>query len=287
MPAPTISAVILTMGDRRDELDAAVASIRRSEVPCEIVLVWNGAVPDPSIGRDVDVVLDENVGIPAGRNRGAEAATGDLVLFLDDDAAIVSDDGLARVVRRFAEHPTTAVVAARIVDEYGVTAQRHVPRVGRGSADRSGPVALFLGGASVHRRDVFIALGGYAERFRYAMEESDLAVRVVDAGYDVWYDASMLVRHPATTPSRHAASLVQTARNRVWHAHRNLPLPVATTYVLVWLVISLGRNLTSVTRMRSVLAGTWRGMRDPIGPRCPISYRTAWTLTRLGRPPVI
>lgn len=287
MTASTLSAVILTMGDRGSDLAAAIASIRRSTVPCEIVIVWNGAVPDDGVDRDADVVTDQNVGIPAGRNLGAQAAKGDVVLFLDDDAQLTDVGALERLLDLFGSHPQVAIVAVRIVDQYGRTARRHVPRIGGGSADRSGLVAQFLGGASLHRRDVFDLVGGYAADFRYAMEETELAVRVVDAGFEVWYDASTVVLHPASSPARHPASLEQTARNRVWHAYRNLPVPVGALYVAIWVGISLARNVASVRRMRSVLAGTWKGLRSPTGPRRPISYRTVWRLTRLGRPPII
>src|SRR5690606_23577911 len=83
--AVKLSCVILTMGNRPAELRRAIDSVRaqRGE-PIELVVVGNGAdVPD--LDPDVTYLrLPENVGLPEGRNRGAEAATGEVVLFLDD-----------------------------------------------------------------------------------------------------------------------------------------------------------------------------------------------------------
>ncbi len=71
--------------------------------------------------------------------------------------------------------------------------------------DRSGPVTAFLGGAVVIRRAAFEQVGGYAADFRYAMEETDLALRLIDDGWTIHYDGTPAVIHPRTDPSRHPA----------------------------------------------------------------------------------
>lgn len=299
MPAPAkqgVSAVLLTQGERPDELRRAVSSVRnlasagrsadRADDDVEIVVVWNGAVADDDSPADIDVELAENVGIPEGRNLGAEHCTYDLVVFLDDDAYFELGQTLADVTRPFMA-PTTAAVAVRIADERGRTASRHVPRIGGRSALRSGEVTSFLGGAVVFQLDWYRTVGGYAGAFFYAMEESDLALRVIDAGGRVMYEPDIVVRHPWVEPSRHAGAIERTARNRVWLAHRNLPGPLAVAYVMTWLVISVVRNVTSAGALRSIVSGTLAGVRGPLGPRRPISWSTVWRLTRLGRPPVV
>lgn len=292
-----VSAVILTQGDRPDDLARAVRSVRalahgaphvdRSVTPVvEVVIVWNGVPPVADSPADLDVALDENVGIPAGRNRGARSSRHGVILFLDDDAYFDPGQRLADLVEPF-DDPRTAVAAYRISDARGRTARRHVPRLGGRGAARGGDVTSFLGGAVAVRREVFEQLSGYPDDFFYAMEETDLALRIIDAGHRIVYTPDVIVRHPLTEPSRHAGSLVRTARNRVWLAHRDLPWPIAVAYVGTWLMISLSRNLGSFAGLRGVLAGTRDGLRHPLGPRRPISWSTAWRLTRLGRPPIV
>ena len=131
------------MGDRPEEFAAAFASVRaQTGVAVEIVLVVNGAEPD---GTAADVVVDPgtNLGIPGGRNRGAEVASAPLMFFMDDDGVLIDDDVLSNAAARFDEDPDLAVVAFRIVDDDGRTARRHHPGL-RGNPNRSGEVAREL-----------------------------------------------------------------------------------------------------------------------------------------------
>lgn len=296
-PCDAISVVILTQGDRPDELARAVASVRNVATAggagrsteserVEVVVVWNGVEVGADSPADVDVELRENIGIPAGRNAGFLCCTHEVVVFLDDDAYLESGYSLADVTRPF-DDPSIAVVGYRISDEQRRTARRHVPRLGGGRPLVGGEVTAFLGGAVAMRATAFREVGFYAAEFFYAMEETDLALRIIDAGYRVLYLPDVVVRHPWTEPTRHADSLAHTARNRVWLAHRNLPLPVAVAYVTIWLVISAARNMTAVDALRSIVAGTRNGCRAPLGPRRPMTWSTVWRLTRLGRPPVV
>jgi GT2 family glycosyltransferase len=283
---PDLSVIILTMGDRPGGLRSAIASARgQANVELEVVVVANGVAAGALDLEDVVVVETErNLGVPGGRNVGAAHAVGPLLAFLDDDARFVDEDALARCARLFRDHPRLGVVALRIVDEWGQTARRHVPRVGAGGADRSGPVAGFLGGAVVIRAAAFDDAGGYPGSFTYAMEESDLALRLVDRGWTIHYERGPAVFHPATDPGRHARAAEHTMRNRVWLAHRNLPAPVAVLYVLNWLSISALRDPgNAVSVLRAALAG-WRTRQ---GPRAPIRWSTVARLTRRGRPPII
>ena len=89
-------------------------------------------------------------------------------------------------------------------------------------------------GAVAVRRAAFEFAGGWPEPFWYAHEGIELAWRVWDGGFYVRYDGQIEVHHPAIQPTRHAEFYRFQARNRVWLARRNLPLPVGVIYVLVW-----------------------------------------------------
>lgn len=288
-----IAVVILTLGDRPGPLHQAVRSVRaQHDVEAEIVVVWNGgpvgrgdSEPDAVKvdGAVRHVRLPENVGIPAGRNEGARASTAPLLLFFDDDAELVDESTLTSVARLFSR-PDLGAVSLRIVDEHGETTQRHLPRWGKGSADRSGEVTSFLGGATIVRRAAFEGAGGYEGEFFYSLEETDLAWRLLDRGWAVWYAADVRVRHPRTSPERHAGATRRTARNRVWLVHRLLPFPLAVTYLLSWFAISAVRAPRSVS---TVAGGYLEGWRTRVGPRRPIGWRTVWRLTCIGRPPIV
>jgi GT2 family glycosyltransferase len=278
-----IAVIVLTQATRPAELDRAIASVRAQQgVDPQLVLVVNGAAP-PQVDRpDRLLVLPENVGIPAGRNLGAAAADARLLMFLDDDAEILDPGLLAGVVDRFAADPGLGAMAIRLVDEEGRTQRRHVPRLGHRSAERSGPVTHFIGAACVVRAAAFHKVDGFDPRFFYAMEESDLSWRVLDAGWSIWYAADLCVFHPRTAPSRHEGYVRLTARNRLWMAWRSLPWPLLAGYVSIWTVAAAVRGAP----LRQVVAG-YREALSARPPRQPIRWRTVVRMTALGRPPIV
>jgi GT2 family glycosyltransferase len=291
-----LSVVILTMGNRPPELARAVRSaLDQEHVDIEVVLVGNGVTGDWTPGEDevfddkrVQIVrLPRNLGIPAGRNRGVEAADGDVILFLDDDGWYRSTRLGAYLRDRFGADPTLGVVSFRVRDpEGGRGERRHVPRLRAGDPERSSEVTTFLGGACAIRRAAYEAGGGLPEDFFYAHEETDLAWQILDAGYRIVYDASAVMFHPAVLPTRHEMFYRYNARNRVWLARRNLPWPIALTYLGVWVFMTVFRERRP-SALRPWFKGFAEGWRKSAGPRRPISWPTAWRMTRTGRPPII
>ena len=151
---------------------------------------------------------------------------------------------------------------------------------------QGGDVVVFWEGVCLIRRDAFDAVGGWPGHFWYGHEGIDLALRLVDAGWTLRYRPDLVVHHPATEASRHEVFYRMNARNRVWVARRNLPLPLNVLYIGSWVVITLAR-----VRNRAALAVWFRGLlegyRTDPGPRRPISWRTAVRLSLAGRPPVV
>jgi GT2 family glycosyltransferase len=279
------SWVVLTRGDRPDALARALGTIRASG-PDEVVLVVNGGhLPVAHLDGVTVVELPENVGIPAGRDIGLRATTGDIVFFLDDDAELVDPSMPARVVDRFSSDAALVTVSFRLVDESGATARRHTPRPGRNRHARSGRVVGFLGGACAVRRVGYIAAGGYWGELFYGHEELELSWRLIDRGGVIEYLAEERVLHPHTPIGRHARGWWFTGRNRVWIARRTLPVPIGLVHVLVWLVLGTLRAPGSACR-RQYLLGVWAGVRTRT-ERKPIRWRAVWSMTRMGRPPVI
>ena len=283
--------IVLTTGDRAEQLQAAVhSSLQQADVNVEVIVVSNGVADAGQLGLAVDervrvITSAENLGIPGGRNLGTSHAGGRLVAFLDDDARFTDPGALARAAAAFDADPGLGVIALRIVDENGNTARRHVPRIGSRRPEHDGKVTSFLGGAAVIRRGAFDAVGGYAESFFYSMEETDLALRLIDHGWAISYVGTPAVFHPRTDPSRHPDAAEHTMRNRVWLAYRNLPVPLAAGYIVNWFAISAARRPRDLTVLARGAREGWRSR--PRRERAPISWRTIGQLTRLGRPPIV
>ncbi|GGQ19364.1 glycosyltransferase family 2 protein [Streptomyces roseolilacinus] len=288
-----LGAVIITMGDRPDDLNALIESVARQDgEPVEVVVVGNGAPVRGVPGWVRTVDLPENLGIPGGRNVGIEAfgpngSDVDVLLFLDDDGLLPRKDTAELIRQAFAADPELGILSFRIADpETGVTQRRHVPRLRASDPMRSSRVTTFLGGASAVRSKVVEEVGPLPGEFFYAHEETDLAWRALDAGWMIDYRSDMVLHHPTTAPSRHAVYHRMVARNRVWLARRNLPAPLVPVYVGVWLLLTLLRR-PSGAALKAWFGGFKEGWTTPCGPRRPMRWRTVWRLTRLGRPPVI
>lgn len=288
MTRSSVGAVVLSMGTRPETFPQALDSLLAQQgVDLEVVVVGNGWLPEGLPNGVRTVHLPENVGIPEGRNVGAAAVGGDVIFFYDDDAFLPAEDVLARLVDVLDRDQTVGAVQPRPVDPTGKPSpQRWVPRPGAGDPLRPGVVTWVWEGTFAIRRELFERVGGWPGHFFYGHEGIDLMWKVWDQGYVGWYAPDIVVNHPATSPSRHAAYFRNNARNRVWVARRNLPWPLAVVYVLVWTVLSVVR-LRSPRKLAPWFAGLLAGFGPGAGERSPMSWRTVWRLTRAGRPPVI
>jgi len=282
-----LSCVILTMGDRGAELERAVRSaLAQRAAAVEVIVVGNGA--DVVAPAAVSVLrLPENIGVAGGRNAGVAAASGDVILFLDDDAWYPGQDVGRHVAERFAAEPDLAVLSFRVVDpDSGAGARWHVPRLRAGDPQRSSEVTTFAGGACAVRRSAFLAAGGLPEAFFYAHEETDLAWRLLGLGYRLEYDAAVVLAHHLEPNARHAGFYRLDGRNRVLLARRNLPWPLACAYLLNWFALTVLRERSgrAVAAWARGFAEGWR--MDP-GERRRLSARTVGRMIRAGRPPVV
>ena len=282
-PEHEIAVVVLTQADRPAELTRALASVRAQQhVDAQLVLVVNGATPPEAEPFDELIVLPHNAGIPGGRNIGAAAAHARLIMFLDDDAELLDPEMLAAVVDRFHTDPELGAMSIRLVDEEGQTQQRHIPRLGSGSAEKSGHVTHFVGAACVVRASTFRQVKGFDPLFFYSMEESDLSWRLLDAGWSIWYSADLTAFHPRTYPSRHQGYVRLIARNRLWMSWRSLPAPLLVAYLTIWTLAAVLRGAP----VRDVLDG-YQSAWSARPPRRPMRWRTVGRMTLLGRPPIV
>jgi GT2 family glycosyltransferase len=285
---PAVACVVLTQGRRPDDLRLALDSLlRQRDVDLDVAVVGNPWQPTGLPPGVKAVGLTENVGIPAGRNAGVDHVEGDLLFFLDEDAALAEDDALARVARTFAAQPDIGLIQLRVTPRGGGAKSRDWnPRLT--SDERPGDVTLIWEGAVAMPRQVFERVGRWPGEYRFVHEGVDLAWRVMDAGLRVHYAGDIPALHPSPPAqrARHGYSTYFGARNRVWLARRYLPAPLGAVFVATFAVRTLPR-LRDPRELREALRGYRDGLRGPYGERRRLRARTLWRMTLAGRPPVI
>lgn len=290
---PSIGVVVLTMGNRPAELRRALDSLLAQEhVSIDAVVVGNGWDPTGIPEMVKTHHLPENLGIPAGRNAGVSQISGEFLCFLDDDSWFLDDDFLINAVRRFEKYPKLGLLQPRITDpeHEDQNPTRWIPRLNKRTAVE--PSKVFHVGETclVTKRKLFDETGGWAGGFWYAHEGIELAWRVWDTGTYVWYAGDMRIGHPIVDPRRHDEFYRLNARNRVWLARRNLPVPFAWIYPISWMLIECLRLRKNKSGMKQYLSGWkagWKGSPWYLEPRPKISWRTIIRMSLAGRPPVL
>ena len=162
-------------------------------------------------------------GYIVARNLATKMANSPIVVSIDDDAVFVTPDTLAATVAMFS-HPRVGAVAIPFVNHFnGVEEKCIVPD----APDENSiwVTNTFVGTAYAVRRDVFLALGGFEERFVHWTEETEYGQRLLGAGYVVRIGVGGLIRHfPARVGKYNRKSIRRLTRNNIWFPSLNSPL---------------------------------------------------------------
>jgi GT2 family glycosyltransferase/tetratricopeptide (TPR) repeat protein len=234
-------------------------TLRRTLSPRdEVVVVDNGSTDDTARGLRsygwVRVVTnDENRGFAAGCNQGAAAATGDVLVFLNNDTILTSRwlDPLVDAV----SDPAIAAAGPRsnfvsgpqlVADPGYVGGDRRGLRdfARRWSEDHRGErtaVERLVGFCLAVRRDAFEEVGGFDEGYGLGgFEDDDLCLRLRQAGYGLVIVHDSFVHHVghATFDANGVDwyALQQENGRRFAAAHR-APAPAATPLLSACMIV--------------------------------------------------
>jgi len=197
--------VILPVYNGSAFLGRCLTALTASDYPSFDCIVVNDGSTDGSVGiaRKFPVRVVDLAGGPFGpayaRNRGAEAARGKILFFVDADVMLVPD-ALHRIGTLFEEQPTLAAVfgsydalpeAQGVVSQYRNLLHHFVHQNGHSEA------STFWAGCGAIRRSVFEAIGGFDQK-RYttaSIEDIELGYRLRNAGYTILLDKSLQGKH--------------------------------------------------------------------------------------------
>ncbi|MCE5257342.1 MAG: glycosyltransferase, partial [Spirochaetaceae bacterium] len=208
-------SVIINTYNRAPYLKQALEALRYQTYGDFEVVVVNGPSAD-----DTDCVLSEFEGdiknrncasrnISTSRNIGIKAAQGEIVAFLDDDA-VPDQFWLANIASGFEKH-NCSILGGFVFDNTGFKFQARYILVDRHANttyldEIHVPQQMFcfpgtrqvlapMGCNVAFRRRDLVAAGGFDEQYDYFLDETDVVVRMIDMGFTVRIEPSVIVYH--------------------------------------------------------------------------------------------
>jgi glycosyltransferase involved in cell wall biosynthesis len=273
--------VALVTRDRKAELRRALESVMAQDAVAEIVLVDDGSTDGTAemIRDEFPAVRFHRFEQPAGpavsRNRATGLCTGDVVVYVDDDAYFPSAATVAQTLADF-EDRRVAIVAIPFADVLGTTRiQRHHPP----PDDEIWVTPTFVGAAYAARIHALNLVGGYRSEFEFSGEEADLSLRLLAEGY--------VTRQGRADPAVHEPSAVRSMDRMAVLGRRNEIVWVWSSFPAPWHVVyAVGYALKAIwwglrlRQLRQMVRGALLGLRAiPSLERAPVP-RTAFALDR-------
>lgn len=310
MSAP---AVVIPNWNGRDWLPGCLDSLAAQTLaPSEVVVVDNGSTDGSldllreSYPAVRTIELGRNTGFAFASNRGVEAVEAAEVALVNTDV-VLEPDWLARVADALEANPRAAAVASKMIDlddprviydagdflrRDGACEQRGRFQRDDGRFDVPGEAFSACAGAALYRREPFLALGGFDERFFAYLEDVDLGLRLRLAGWtcayepavarhagggtssklspplETWVERNTLLLIARAFPLRWAPYVAYRQAGWAWHALRHRRLRVHLAGVAAAL-----RLLPAMLRERADLRSGAAARIEEAVPRRPISAR--------------
>lgn len=163
--------------------------------------------------------LEKNIGVPGGRHLGLSMGSSEITVSVDNDAIFSDPYALERICNLFIENKSIGVIGFKIVNFVNNMLDLNSWPYSKSILARSETPFLatrFVGCGHAIRRSAYVEAGGYDEDLFFYWEELDLSLRIINSGYSVTYDPSIIVRHKTDPESR-----VKWSDSRYYYLVRN------------------------------------------------------------------
>jgi GT2 family glycosyltransferase len=197
---PRISVIVCTCNGGRT-IGETLAALQNLEYPdYEIIVVDDGSTDQTSIvaGRhDVRLIRTENNGLSVARNLGLNAATGEIVAYLDDDAH-PDPHWLTYLASAFLRTTHVGIGGPNIAPPGDGMIADCVANAPGGPVHvlLSDEVAEHIPGCNMaYRRERLMAIGGFDPRFRAAGDDVDMCWRLQERGWTLGFAPAAVVWH--------------------------------------------------------------------------------------------
>ncbi|QYX30154.1 glycosyltransferase family 2 protein [Sphaerospermopsis torques-reginae] len=275
-----ISLIICT-ADRCLSLEQTLRAINNINYPLfEVVIVdascnresWEMVTAissKVSFPLNLTTVGEKNISI--SRNLGIKLASGDIIAFIDDDA-IPPPDWIEKLLATYSLHgDKCGGVGGTVRDmtkpDYPLQYHRGITNIISNTiAIRSDDAPNYnqpdgfwynclMGANSSYRKDVLEKINGYDEFFEYFLDETDVCLRIIQAGYEIHYCDVIVDHYPQPSHNRqdqkHLTCWYSLAKNTTYfslkHALKRIPLPILIIRLTLLLIY---RCLLRIIRLK-------------------------------------
>jgi len=169
------------------EVDVVIPTFRRPEALASCLKSLESQTMAPA---SIEVIDDSETDYGPGvsRNIGWKRGSGRYVAFIDDDC-LAERDWIESLQRVFSENEIGGIEGGiTTTDENGETVDFNPPNRFRWNRFKTANLAV--------RRDVLEEIGGFDERYHMHREDTDLAWRIIDAGFKMAWAPQCRVHHP-------------------------------------------------------------------------------------------
>jgi GT2 family glycosyltransferase len=304
----SVSVVVITRDRPRDLKTCLSAVLAGDFQDFELVVVDQSALPhaadivlDLSAGDPrIRLVRDSGRGAARARNIGAEATTGDIVVFTDDDCE-PARDWLGTMVQAMLGTPEAALAFGTVTPAphnpkdgfiVGFSPRRQRRLKGRMSKLRDAGISANV----AVRRSAMEATGGFDEMlgsgsYFPSAEDFDLTYRVLSHGYSLMHVPEAEVLHHGLRDWQSGSGLVYrtyVAIGAAYLKHIRLGDAVGAALLVQEVVLALGniarhlllgRGPFGFGRLRGLFSGAWRSFELDVVPNRAVYGRPRPTST--------
>ena len=199
---------------------------------------------------------DERQGPGGGRNKLIAAAKHECIVSLDDDSWPMDREFFQRAADLVENEPQVAVWGCDIHESDGATEKVPAPEASSENSLDIKQASHFVGCGAILRRSAFLQTRGYVPlRQAYGMEEMDMTLQLINAGWEIRAARHLRVFHACDRQQHHSSPGINAAHIR------NLALLVFLRYPLRFFPFGMIQVLNRVKfslrqrRFRGILTG--------------------------------
>jgi GT2 family glycosyltransferase len=269
-----LASVIIPNYNGKRLLETCLDALRRQTYPAaltEIIMV-DDASTDDSVQfvrerfPEVKIIrLASNGGLAIGCNAGAKAATGELLVMLNNDTE-AEPGWLAALVEAAERYPQAGAIASKMLlfdrrtvlhnagdmmGADGIPRNRGVWQEDRGQYDGDTVVFGGCGGGVAYRRKAWQQAGGFDERLFMYLEDVDLAWRLQLLGWEARFAPHARLYHQLSATGGGTLASYYTGRNTITVIAKDMPGPLIRRH--------LARIISAQWRVTRDALRAWRG----------------------------